>query len=118
HCGACHTPRNLFGAVDKSRAFGGGEAEFWHAPALNADSPSPAGWTEDQLVNYLIDGWDGDHGIVAGPMLPVVNNIAALPEDDVYAIAAYLKSFLPEASDEKAAAAQSFADEREFTGTP
>jgi mono/diheme cytochrome c family protein len=34
HCGACHTPRNLMGAEEKSRAFEGGEAEGWRAYAL------------------------------------------------------------------------------------
>ena len=39
HCGACHTPRNALGAEKKDQPFAGGEAEGWHAPALNADSP-------------------------------------------------------------------------------
>ena len=35
HCGACHSPRNIFGAVSRDAASDGGEAEHWHAPALN-----------------------------------------------------------------------------------
>ena len=35
HCGACHTPRNAFGARKKDRAFAGGEAEGWTAYALD-----------------------------------------------------------------------------------
>jgi len=115
HCGACHSPRNALGAVDKGNAFGGGEAEGWHVPALNANSPSPTGWTADAMVNYLIDGWDEDHGIAAGPMTPVANAFANASEDDVYAIAAYIRSFMGEQSEEKANAARSFAEEREFT---
>lgn len=92
HCGACHTPRNPLGAEIKSRALGGGEADGWHSPALAGAARAPMPWTLDAMVNYLIDGWDQDHGVSAGPMTPVVDNLARLPEDDVYAIAAYIKS--------------------------
>ena len=93
HCGACHSPRNVFGAVMRDSAYAGGEAEDWHAPALNADSPSPVPWTQLQLVNYLFDGWDEVHGIAAGPMAPVVNHLYDQSEDDIFAIAAYFQSW-------------------------
>ena len=44
------------------------------------------------MVNYMIDGWDQDHGVPAGPMTPVVDHLARLPEDEIYAIAAYIAS--------------------------
>jgi mono/diheme cytochrome c family protein len=118
HCGACHTPRNALGAVKTDQPFAGGEAEFWHAPALNRTPGAPAGWTADQLANYLIDGWDEDHGVAAGPMTPVVDAVAQLPEDDVYAIAAYLLSFMGEQPADKAEKAKAFAAEREFPAVP
>ncbi len=93
HCGACHSPRNVFGAVRREVAYAGGEAEDWHAPALNAESPTPVPWTQLQLVNYLFDGWDEEHGIAAGPMAPVVNHLYDQSEDDVFAIAAYFESW-------------------------
>ena len=46
HCGGCHTPRNLGGAEKTGQALGGGEAEGWRAPALNANSPAPVPWNE------------------------------------------------------------------------
>jgi mono/diheme cytochrome c family protein len=116
HCGSCHSPRNFLGAEDGGRRYAGGEAEFWYVPALDAGSPAPAGWTEDALVNYLIDGWDGDHGIAAGPMTSVVEGVAALSEDDVYAIAAYLMSLMGEQPADKAEKAKAFAAERDFGG--
>ena len=118
HCGACHTPRNALGAVKTEQPFAGGEAEFWHAPALNQPPAAPAGWTADQLANYLIDGWDEDHGVAAGPMTPVVDSVAQLSEDDVYAIANYLLSFMGEQPADKAEKAKAFAAEREFPATP
>jgi mono/diheme cytochrome c family protein len=117
HCGSCHTPRNFLGAEESGRRYAGGEAEFWSAPALNADSTAPAGWSEDAIVNYLIDGFDEDHGVAAGPMAPVVEGVGTLPEDDVYAIATYVRSFMGEPPADKAEKARAFAEEREFTGT-
>ena len=92
HCGACHTPRNVLGALDQGAAYGGGDVEGWHAPALDARSPAPIPWSRDQLVDYLFDGWEQVHGIAAGPMAPVVNHLYDQSEDDVFAIAAYFAS--------------------------
>ena len=93
HCGACHTPRNSFGAEIASQRFEGGEAEDWWAPPLNRTSPSPVPWTEENLFNYL-RGWDAAHGGGEGPMKPVVAALAGVPEADVRAIAAYVGSML------------------------
>jgi mono/diheme cytochrome c family protein len=94
HCGACHSPRNALGAAVKTGpdVFGGGYAEGWYAPALNAQSRAPAPWTQIAFVNYLIDGHDNDHGIAAGPMTPVVDDLYEQSEDDVFAMARYLMS--------------------------
>ena len=92
HCGACHTPRNVLGALVEGAAYDGGDVEEWHAPALNARSPAPIPWSQEQLVDYLFDGWEEAHGIAAGPMAPVVNHLYDQSEDDVFAIAAYFAS--------------------------
>jgi mono/diheme cytochrome c family protein len=92
HCGACHTPRNLLGAEKRGRDLDGGAAEGWAAPALNAASPAPVPWDAAQLFAYLRTGRDAEHGAAAGPMRPVVDNLAAVDEADVRAIAAYLAS--------------------------
>ncbi len=90
HCGACHTPRNFLGAEKKRNDLAGGEAEGWHGPALNAASPAPVPWTAEQLYKYLRTGLDDLHAIAAGPMEPVVRNLAAVPEQNVRAIATYV----------------------------
>jgi mono/diheme cytochrome c family protein len=92
HCGACHTPRNLAGAEKKREAYAGGEAEGWHAPALNAASPSPVPWTADTLHTYLRTGIAEDHAVTAGPMAEVLRNLSRAPEEDLRAIAAYVAS--------------------------
>jgi mono/diheme cytochrome c family protein len=91
HCGSCHTPRNGFGALEPgAAAYDGAVVEGWYAPALNARSPAPIPWTKTALVAYLMDGWHELHGIAAGPMAPVVNNLRDQPEDDVFAMATYI----------------------------
>jgi mono/diheme cytochrome c family protein len=120
HCGSCHSPRNALGAVKRGAdAYAGAMIEGWHAPALNKASPAPIPWTKTALVNYLMDGWHPQHGIAAGPMIPVANNLRDQKEDDVFAIAAYLLSLQgePRKPDEQAAAeqkAKAFADRAEW----
>jgi mono/diheme cytochrome c family protein len=96
HCGACHTPRNAFGAERSERALGGGDAEDWHATSLTHDSPAPARWTADQLYGYLRQGRDPAHGTAAGPMADVTHNLADVDEADVRAIAVYVASQMPD----------------------
>ncbi|CAN1560334.1 Cytochrome c-like domain containing protein [Rhabdaerophilaceae bacterium] len=90
HCGACHSPRNALGAIETTRALAGGEAQDWYGPPLGATAIAPVKWTKEALINYLVDGWDADHGVAAGPMIPVVNHLAMQPEDASEAIATYL----------------------------
>jgi mono/diheme cytochrome c family protein len=107
HCGACHSPRNALGAEDKRQYLGGGEAEGWYVPALNARSLSPLPWTVEQLTAYLGTGLARDHAIAAGPMQGVVNSVSNADEKDVQAIAIYIKSVLGTPSPEQQARARS-----------
>ncbi|MET0961357.1 MAG: c-type cytochrome [Noviherbaspirillum sp.] len=94
HCSACHTPRNAFGAEKGGKSYlGGGEAESWDAPPLTALSSAPLPWTRDELYRYLRDGYAPLHGPAAGPMAPVVEGLAELPDSDVMAIATYVASY-------------------------
>ena len=94
HCGACHTPRNSLGAEIRTQHFGGGEAEGWHAYAINADSQSREPWSADALHMYLSKGWQDQHGDAHGPMAPVCQNMASVPDADVQAIADYVASLM------------------------
>lgn len=101
HCSACHTPRNRLGAEDTRRPFAGGEAGGWHGPALDASNPAPVPWSAEQLYVYLRTGLDDMHAIAAGPMAPVVRNLAQVPQDEVRAIAQYTFTLGGTASDER-----------------
>ncbi len=119
HCGACHSPRNLLGAVKLNAAFAGGEAEEWYVPPLNADAVAPIPWDQLQLVNYLFDGWDEDHGIAAGPMTPVVNHLYDQSENDVFAMATYLESWQrPALSDDDKMSVVERAQELDWDDSP
>ncbi len=94
HCAACHSPRNLMGAERKGRDhLGGGVVDGWDAPALTSLSRSPAPWRADDFYAYLRNGYAPHHGAAAGPMAPVVDEMRALPDEDIRAIATYLASF-------------------------
>jgi nicotinate dehydrogenase subunit B len=93
HCGACHSPRNALGAEKNDAYLAGGLAEGWEAPPLTSLSQAPIPWSEDELFAYLRSGESRFHGVAAGPMAPVVKELAALPDDDIRAMAVYLGSF-------------------------
>ncbi|MDK1385762.1 cytochrome c [Sinorhizobium sp. 8-89] len=101
HCGACHTPRNAFGAEDRDRNFGGGEAEGWQAYAINKDSKAPIPWDEQSLAFYLRNGWHEFHGVSRGPMAEVTGNLSALPDTDIMAIATYVRSIMGDPTPER-----------------
>ncbi|MBV9153611.1 MAG: cytochrome c [Alphaproteobacteria bacterium] len=101
HCGDCHTPRNLLGAEKSSQYLAGGEGEGWSALALNASSPAPLPWNAAHLFAYLRRGWDAEHGAAAGPMQPIVEDLAYAEESDVRAIATYIAAQIGEPSPER-----------------
>jgi nicotinate dehydrogenase subunit B len=105
HCAACHSPRNALGAEQGGAAFlSGAVVDGWEAPALTSGSHAPVPWTQDELFRYLRFGHTRHHGVAAGPMAPVVAQLATLPEADVQAMAHYLASFNTSAADARATA--------------
>jgi len=93
HCGACHTPRNMFGAEKRGRAFAGAPIDHWIAPPLTAANPSPAPWTTSELTAFLGSGISPLHGDTAGPMAAVVHQgLAKLSDADLRAVVAYVES--------------------------
>src|SRR6516164_106087 len=96
HCGACHTPKNVFGADKRGRAFSGGMVGGWFAPRLDAAERSGLkSWSVDDIAEYLASGRNG-RSHADGPMAEVVvNSTSRMSDTDVHAIAVYLKSLPP-----------------------
>ncbi|MET4294837.1 nicotinate dehydrogenase subunit B [Bradyrhizobium sp. LB8.2] len=93
HCSACHSTRNALGAEQREAYLAGGFAEGWEAPPLTSLSHAPIPWSEDELYAYLGTGQSRYHGVAAGPMAPIVRDLAVLPDQDIRAMAVYLNSF-------------------------
>ena len=110
HCGACHTPRDALGAERTGTALlSGARIEGWWAPSLTTVGARGLPWTESSLYAYLRRGWSPHHGAAAGPMAEVVASLQGAPDDDLRAMAHYLASFQPAATD---TAVQAQADAR------
>jgi mono/diheme cytochrome c family protein len=92
HCGACHTPRNAFGAERRTEPDAGGRVEGWDAYALDASAPAPVPWTIESLQMFLQRGWHVQHGVSCGPMAPVTADLAMVPTADLHAIAVFIAS--------------------------
>jgi mono/diheme cytochrome c family protein len=92
HCGACHTPKNVFGADRLSRPLGGGLVQDQFAPRLDeAQRSGLKSWSVDDIVEYLQSGRNG-RSHAGGLMAEVVRNSTSLMSDaDVRAIAVFLK---------------------------
>ncbi len=94
HCGMCHSPKNLIGAVKEGEhRFTGGFAEGWWAPSLTGSKRDGIGdWSKEELVEFLRHGRN-DRTAAFGPMTDVIEKSTShLTESDVSAIAEYIKS--------------------------
>lgn len=98
HCGACHTPR---GWAIQEKAFdasssaylAGAELDAWSAPNLRGERRTGLGaWSLNDVAAFLKSGHN-DRGVAFGSMLDVVNNSTPyLSDDDIHAMAVFLKS--------------------------
>lgn len=97
-CNDCHTPGYFLGKPDFEHALSGSEVGFeipkvgvFYGPNLTPDEETGIGsWSEDQIVAAIRTGQRPD-GRELAPVMPWMG-LAALTDEDAYAIAAYLKS--------------------------
>ena len=94
HCGECHTPRNLFQALDNRRKFAGTTQAGWRAYNITADRSSGVGaFSDTDLSAYLATGHADGHGTAAGPMGEAVDkSLSHLVPSDIAAMVVYLRS--------------------------
>jgi mono/diheme cytochrome c family protein len=98
HCSACHGQRNVWGATDGPLDLRGGvvSAPGWLAPALDdARQAGVAVWTQADVVALLKSGRNA-HATVSGPMAKVVvGSTQHLADDDLQAVATFLRALPP-----------------------
>ncbi|WP_036627325.1 c-type cytochrome [Pantoea sp. AS-PWVM4] len=101
HCGSCHTPRGLAfneKALDASSPdyLAGALLDGWYAPSLRNDANTGISrWSEADVVEFLKKGRN-QHAVVFGSMADAFNNSTQfMRDDDLRAIAHYLKSLPP-----------------------
>jgi len=101
HCGACHSPRNILGAEHTDMAMTGGvytdkvasgAMRPWSAPNLTSAASGLGLWPHEEVAAYLKTG-KNSFVETFGPMNEVLlNSTRHLKDDDVNAMAVYLKS--------------------------
>jgi alcohol dehydrogenase (quinone), cytochrome c subunit len=109
HCGACHTPRAATlqeKALDESGdtyLAGGQVIDGWYAVNLRGNTADGLGsWSTQDIVDTLRSARNAHTAVIGQPMGDVaVHSTQYLSEDDLEAIAVYLKT-LPAAPGDKA----------------
>ncbi|BCI68574.1 c-type cytochrome [Acetobacter aceti] len=100
HCGACHTPRALslqekaLTAADGDLYLsGGGSVDGWHPPSLRQENRTGLGrWSEDDIVAFLRGARASEGSAFGGMADAVQHGTQYLTDDDLHAIAHYLRS--------------------------
>jgi mono/diheme cytochrome c family protein len=113
HCGACHSPRNYLGAEHPDMAMSGGaytdkvpggNLRPWSAPNLTSVPNGLGMWPVEEVAAYLKNGINS-YVETFGPMNEVIlNSTRHLSDDDIDAMAVYLKSLPPREADTRSAA--------------
>ncbi|WP_426139771.1 c-type cytochrome [Pseudomonas sp. DWP3-1-2] len=106
HCGTCHTPKSLTGGDKNDQFLGGANLQNWVAPNITADAHSGIGsWSEDDIVKYLKTGANR-FDIASGPMAEEVEHSSQhWKDEDLMAVAVFLKDGSPPTDTPKALAA-------------
>ncbi|WP_166359514.1 c-type cytochrome [Pseudomonas akapageensis] len=90
HCGECHTPRGLPGAMQQDKRLTGGLLNGYLAPSLLADDLAARGWTHQDLSTFLKHGMSAQ-GTMFNEMFPVFHNsTVGLNDQDLAAMATFL----------------------------
>lgn len=108
HCGDCHTPRNILFGLKSGQKFAGALIQGWKAYNITPEPKWGIGaWSDAQLEGYLAHGHADGRSSASGPMAEVVDNsLRFLSQDDIVAMAAYLRSVPPRVASGQLAVAE------------
>jgi mono/diheme cytochrome c family protein len=93
HCGTCHTPKSFLGGDKTAQYLQGSPLQGWSAPNITNDARTGlGGWSVEDVAAYLKTGHNRITA-ATGPMAEAVDlSTSKMTDDDVKAIATYLKS--------------------------
>jgi mono/diheme cytochrome c family protein len=93
HCTACHTPKSFLGGDKSGEYLRGSYLQGWFAPDITNDDRVGLGlWSADDIVAYLKTGHNRITA-ATGPMAEEIeHSTSKLKDEDLAAMAAYLKS--------------------------
>lgn len=108
HCGLCHTPKNFLGADKNGERLQGYNLQGWFAPNITNDTRRGLGsWSVDDIADYLKSGHN-NITTTTGLMSETLNlSTSHMSDDDLKAIAVYLKDQPGQNSEAAAAPDQS-----------
>ena len=92
HCAECHSPRNALGGVIRGERFAGGpnpEGEGW---VPNITQKHLGDWSAKDIAYFLKTGELPDGDSAGGAMRRVIKNVSLLSDEDLAAMAEYIKS--------------------------
>ncbi|TFW61210.1 c-type cytochrome [Bradyrhizobium sp. MOS001] len=95
HCAECHSPRNALGGIISGERFAGGpnpEGDGW---VPNITQKRLGEWSAKDIAYFLKTGELPDGDSVGGAMTRVIKNTSQLPDEDLAAMAEYIKSLPP-----------------------
>jgi mono/diheme cytochrome c family protein len=97
HCGECHSPRNVLGAMERDRRFSGGPdpAGKGFVPNITPHPSGIEGWTKSDVAEVLGSGMTPEGDVVGGSMTAVVRNTSQLSAADRDAMAEYILALPP-----------------------
>jgi mono/diheme cytochrome c family protein len=92
HCAECHSPRNIFGAIEADRRFAGNPNTFGVLGFPNITQANLKSWPDEAVAEMLRSGLTPDGNRVGGPMTEVVRSTSQLSDDDREAMGLYIQS--------------------------
>jgi mono/diheme cytochrome c family protein len=102
HCGGCHTPRGVLGQEkagseqDGRHYLAGATLDNWHASPLTGDLDTGLhAWSKDEIVEFLRTGRTARVAAIGAMAEVVGKSTQYLTDQDLMAIAEYLKSLSP-----------------------
>jgi mono/diheme cytochrome c family protein len=99
HCAECHSPRNALGAIVSDKRLSGSPNAYGQLGFPNITQANLEKWSQAEIAEMLTTGLTADGGRVGGPMAEVVHSTSKLSAEDRAAMAEYIKSLPPIASD-------------------